>query len=228
MKLTSAFGDRDSGQDVPVLAKALRVVGVVTMGSIGLNLVLVGVVVSLLPLREVVPYFLEISPAVDATVRLVKASQESELDWARAERAWARQYVEIAEGVVPDNAVMAERVRAPGPGNRGGWLARRSTGPVYQAWRTRMEQFVNGALQRRLTRVVTIEEPIERPAPGVYTISFRTHDSEAGREGLPQRWRVTLRVAYAQRVELKHEPEKSSMVDEIFGFTVVGYEYARL
>ncbi len=228
MKLTDAFGDRDSGQDVPVLAKALRVIGVVAMGSIGLNLVLGGVIASMMPLREVVPYFLEISPAVDATVRLVKASQTSELDWARAERAWVRQYVEVAESVVADGVVMAERVRPPGNGNRGGWLARRSTGPVYQAWRVRMEQFVKGALQRRLTRVVAIEEPIEQPAPGVYTISFRTHDSEAGREGPPQRWRVTLRVAYAQQVELKDEPEKSSMVDEIFGFTVVGYEYAKL
>lgn len=223
----------DTGQDVPVYRTALAVVGGVAAGSMMLNLVLGATIAVLVPNRQVELRLVTFSPAKDAVVEISTLTQRSPA-WPKAEEAWVRQYIQVREGVLPDRELMTQRTQPPSPngGHPGGWLARRSTKQVYDAWKLRHEAFIRAALERGITRMIEIEDPVERPAgPGssVYTVTFRTTDTEQGVSAPSRRWRVTLRVGYAGQVKRQAEElVQSDLVDEIFGFTVLSYEIAEI
>lgn len=220
----------DTGRDAPAFRVALLVSVACNLVLGAVVCVLTGILVMLFPLKEKVPWLLTLHDAKDAVVE-VQPVQMRSTAMLRAEEAWVRSYVLARESVVRDPQEMAERVRKPGQGDPGGFIARRSSPQVFESFLARQEDFIRQALARGVSREVTLEDPVENPGSGLWTVTLRVEERDRGRVLASSRWRVRIRVAFvgyeAQARSFSLQQDERWLA-ELFGFKVVQYDPAQI
>lgn len=217
-------GRFDTGHDWRRWPPTARLFATAFFASLGLNLVLVGALVSLLPLLRIEPFLVTVQPESRVAVR-VDSLREDKRALNVVVEAWVHQYVDYRHAILPDEAAMKERIV---------WVAARSEEKVFAEYRENDRALVNQAIADGTTRTVA-ERVLSNPAPGLYLVDFALKDTlkgtalrRDGREAV-RRFRATVRVELRPRVatreDLRREADPASYS---FGFTVVRYEVGEI
>lgn len=180
------------------------------VGATLLNFALVAALVLLMPLKEVLPLFLQSAERSEMVVEVAPLSQGLPGRDLLVEKM-VREYVVLRNTIYPNPTVMAKRW---GEGSK---LWHMTATKAYGEFRDEMQVPLKEAGRRGITRTVEI---LSDPIPlenGFYQVDFRTRDVEDGVETVKE-WTATLLVRLVPR-EVAYEDRYINPI----GFEVVDY-----
>ncbi|SMF81975.1 Type IV secretory pathway, component VirB8 [Tistlia consotensis] len=210
-------GRHDTGHAYRRLDKTNRILAFLLVGSWAVNALLATGYFILLPLKQVEPWLLTVSPESKQVVTVEPLHRDLDA-WQAATTQWVAQWVTQRHTVLPDRGHTEARLK---------WLYLRSVEkPVYEDIESPEEKrFTLDMIRRGGSRTVKIES-VSRVAEDFYLVNFETQDSFPHQTEVQRsRWTATVRIAFRPVDYARGEIQSGEARDRLlsFGFTVVDY-----
>lgn len=192
---------------------ALRVLWLGLVLSIALNAALAAALISLAPLRQVIPYPLQVHDGQVVSVRPLNVDRTTASILLETE---LRTYVEHRQRVIPNLALMTERW------SPAGFVGRRSSRSVYADFSQHASSLLQSLQNQPFIRNVDILN-VNQTIPNTWTLQFRTTERPAD----PDDDRTVVRywIAYVtiQRIAYDGLPTRDQVLANPLGFVVTEY-----
>jgi len=195
-------------------AWTIRVLGITT-GFLALSTVsLAMTIATLVPLKRVDLALLQVAGSGEQVVEVKPLRTEIPVMDVMT-RAWVQEYVLMRNTVVPDQALMDQRIK---------YVRERSAQPVFLEYAERNRTFVPEAVSKRLSRNIQIRAVTrDKARNAIWFVDFVTTDTYPEREPQSRSFRAQLVVEYRPRLTTAGELDGRDLVNP-FGFTVQRYD----